>query len=75
MRFNLPNLLTWARILAIPFLLGVFYFPLGLEEQTKNLIATLLFLGAAMTDWFDGWLARRWNQTSAFGAFLDPVAD
>ncbi|MGA1027671.1 MAG: CDP-alcohol phosphatidyltransferase family protein, partial [Burkholderiaceae bacterium] len=55
MRFNLPNLLTWARILAIPFLLGVFYFPLGLEEQTKNLIATLLFLGAAMTDWFDGW--------------------
>ena len=54
MRFNLPNFLTWARILAIPFLLGVFYFPLGFEEQTKNLSATLLFLGAAMTDWFDG---------------------
>ncbi|HCO56772.1 MAG: CDP-diacylglycerol--glycerol-3-phosphate 3-phosphatidyltransferase [Burkholderiaceae bacterium] len=75
MRFNLPNLLTWARILAIPFLLGVFYFPLGLEDQTKNLVATLLFVGAAITDWVDGWLARRWNQTSAFGAFLDPVAD
>ena len=54
MRFNLPNLLTWARILAIPFLLGVLYFPLGLEEATKNLIATLLFLGAAVTDWVDG---------------------
>ena len=41
----------------------------------KNLAATILFVGAAVTDWLDGYLARRWNQTSAFGAFLDPVAD
>ena len=75
MAWNLPNLLTWARILAIPLLVGIFYLPLGLTEYDRNLLSTLVFVAAAITDWVDGWLARRWNQTSAFGAFLDPVAD
>ncbi len=73
MFFNLPTLLTWARIVAIPLVVGVFYLPL--EEARRNQIATLLFVLVAATDWLDGWLARRLNQTSAFGAFLDPVAD
>lgn len=75
MAWNLPNLLTWARILAIPLLVGIFYLPLGLTEFDRNLFSTIVFVTAAITDWIDGWLARRWNQTSAFGAFLDPVAD
>ena len=75
MAWNLPNLLTWARILAIPLLVGIFYLPLGLTESDRNLFSTVVFVTAAITDWIDGWLARRWNQTSAFGAFLDPVAD
>ncbi|MBN8473348.1 CDP-diacylglycerol--glycerol-3-phosphate 3-phosphatidyltransferase [Sulfuritalea sp.] len=73
MPLNIPNLLTWARILLIPLVVGVYYLPLDAAE--KNLIATGAFLVAAITDWVDGWLARRLNQTSAFGAFLDPVAD
>ena len=73
MFFNLPTLLTWARIVAIPLIVGVFYLPL--TEPTRNLIATVLFIVFAATDWLDGFLARRLNQTSAFGAFLDPVAD
>ena len=73
MPLNVPNLLTWARILLIPLVVGVFYFPLRAGEQ--NFIATAAFLVAAVTDWIDGWLARKLNQTSAFGAFLDPVAD
>ncbi len=75
MAWNLPNLLTWARILAIPLLVGIFYLPLGLTDVERNLLSTVVFVTAAITDWIDGWLARRWNQTSAFGAFLDPVAD
>jgi len=75
MDWNLPNLLTWARIVAIPMLVAVFYLPLGLPEDEINLLATVIFVVAAVTDWIDGWLARRWNQTSPFGAFLDPVAD
>ncbi len=75
MAWNLPNLLTWARILAIPLLVGIFYLPLGLTDFDRNLWSTVVFVTAAITDWIDGWLARRWNQTSAFGAFLDPVAD
>ena len=75
MAWNLPNLLTWARILAIPLLVGIFYLPLGLTDSDRNLLSTIVFVTAAITDWIDGWLARRWNQTSAFGAFLDPVAD
>ena len=73
MPLNIPNLLTWARILLIPLVVGVYYLPLPLVEQ--NFIATAAFLVAAVTDWIDGWLARKLNQTSAFGAFLDPVAD
>jgi CDP-diacylglycerol--glycerol-3-phosphate 3-phosphatidyltransferase len=73
MFFNLPTLLTWARIVAIPLIIGVFYLPL--PPETRNLIATVLFIVVAITDWADGWLARRLNQTSSFGAFLDPVAD
>ena len=73
MFFNLPTLLTWARIIAIPLIVGVFYLPLSAPE--RNLIATVLFITVAITDWADGYLARKLNQTSAFGAFLDPVAD
>lgn len=76
MPFNIPNLITWARIVMIPLFVGVFYAPqhwLSLHEQ--NLAATVIFVIAALTDWLDGWLARKLGQTSAFGAFLDPVAD
>jgi len=73
MPLNLPNLLTWTRIVLIPLLIGVFYLPLADERQ--NLLATCIFVIAALTDWLDGWLARRLGQSSAFGAFLDPVAD
>jgi CDP-diacylglycerol--glycerol-3-phosphate 3-phosphatidyltransferase len=75
MAWNLPNLLTWARIVAIPLLVGVFYLPMGLTQTEINTLATVIFVVAAITDWIDGWLARKWNQTSPFGAFLDPVAD
>jgi cardiolipin synthase len=75
LNFQLPNLLTWARVLAIPIFMGVCYLPLGLTDHERNALATLIFVLAAITDWVDGWLARRWNQTTAFGAFLDPVAD
>ena len=76
MPFNLPNILTWLRILAIPLFVGIFYFPPSwLSYPEQNLIAAAIFAGAAITDWLDGYLARVLNQTSAFGAFLDPVAD
>ena len=73
MFLTIPTALTWTRIAAIPLLMAVFYLPLA--EQTQNLVAALMFIIFAMTDWFDGYLARKLNQTSAFGAFLDPVAD
>ena len=72
MFLTLPTVLTWARIVAIPLIVGVFYLPV--DAGTRNLIATVMFVAVALTDWADGWLARRLNQTSAFGAFLDPVA-
>jgi CDP-diacylglycerol--glycerol-3-phosphate 3-phosphatidyltransferase/cardiolipin synthase len=76
MPFNIPILLTWARIVAIPLLIAVYYLPADwLSLRERNLFATLIFVAAALTDWADGYLARRLNQTSAFGAFLDPVAD
>jgi len=76
MPVNLPILLTWLRILLIPLFVGVFYFEKSwVSAPNQNLVATVIFTAAALTDWLDGWLARRWNQTSAFGAFLDPVAD
>jgi CDP-diacylglycerol--glycerol-3-phosphate 3-phosphatidyltransferase len=73
MFLTLPTLLTWTRIVAIPLIVGVFYLPL--EVRTANLLAAVLFIVFAWTDWLDGFLARKLNQTSAFGAFLDPVAD
>jgi cardiolipin synthase (CMP-forming) len=73
MFLTVPTLFTWTRIVAIPLVVGVFY--LGLQPATQNLIATVMFIAFALTDWLDGYLARRLNQTSAFGAFLDPVAD
>ena len=73
---NLPNLLTWLRILLIPLFVGIFYFEKSwVSGASQNLVATIIFTAAAVTDWLDGWLARKLNQTSAFGAFLDPVAD
>lgn len=76
MTFNLPIFLTWLRIMMIPLFVGVFYFEQHwLSGAAQNLVATIIFTAAAITDWLDGWLARRLNQTSAFGAFLDPVAD
>lgn len=74
MFLTIPTLLTWARIVAIPLIMGVYFLP-QLDEPTRNLAATVMFVFFALTDWFDGWLARKLNQTSAFGAFLDPVAD
>jgi len=73
MFFNLPTLLTWARIVAIPLIVGVFY--LDVAPAMQNAVATVLFVIVALTDWADGYLARRLNMTSSFGAFLDPVAD
>lgn len=68
---NLPTLLTWLRIVTIPLVALAFYLPL----EWARPLSTLFFTIAAVTDAFDGWLARRWNQTTAFGAFLDPLAD
>ena len=76
MPFNLPNALTWLRILLIPVFLLFYYLPdAWMERQSVNLTAAAIFGLAAITDWLDGYLARKLNQMSAFGAFLDPVAD
>jgi len=76
MPFNFPILLTWLRVALIPLVVGVFYLPdTWLSPFEKGVASSLVFIIAAVTDWFDGFLARRWNQTSSFGAFLDPVAD
>lgn len=76
MPFNIPILLTWLRVALIPLVVGVFFLPdEWMTPYERGLAATLIFIVAALTDWFDGYLARRWNETSAFGAFLDPVAD
>ncbi|MFB6331347.1 CDP-diacylglycerol--glycerol-3-phosphate 3-phosphatidyltransferase [Acinetobacter variabilis] len=78
---NIPNILTLARIILIPVFLLVAYWPpaMGFNEispdVTRHIILTTIFVVAAVTDWFDGYLARTLNQTSAFGRFLDPVAD
>ena len=73
MFYTIPTLLTLTRIVAIPLLAAVFYLPLDI--QLRNTLATTMFVVFALTDWLDGYLARKLNQTSAFGAFLDPVAD
>lgn len=76
MPLNIPILLTWLRVAMIPLVVGVFYLPEAwLPMHAKNMTAAGFFIIAAVTDWLDGFLARRWNQTSSFGAFLDPVAD
>ncbi len=76
MTLNWPIVLTWLRIVMIPLFVGVFYFEQSwVSHANQNLVATVIFSVAAITDWLDGWLARKLNQTSAFGAFLDPVAD
>jgi cardiolipin synthase len=76
MPFNIPILLTWLRVALIPLVVGVFYLPHHwLSPYEQGVASTAVFIVAAVTDWFDGFLARRWNQTSSFGAFLDPVAD
>ncbi len=76
MLINVPNLITMSRIILIPLIIGLYYIPdewLALEY--RNFAATAVFVLAALTDWLDGYMARRLNQMSAFGAFLDPVAD
>ena len=81
MKLNIPTMLTWLRILLIPIFVGAFYWPENLRtlgampSHSVNVFTTAIFVIAAFTDWLDGYLARRWHQTSAFGAFLDPVAD
>lgn len=81
MQWNIPTALTWMRILMIPIFVGVFYLPTDMSKMFYvpahwvNVTATIIFVLAAVTDWLDGFLARKLNQTSAFGAFLDPVAD
>src|SRR5207244_13119409 len=73
---NVPNLITLSRIILIPLIIAIFYAPDDwLSFSGKNMTATAIFIFAAVTDWLDGYLARRLNQMSAFGAFLDPVAD
>ena len=69
--WNTPNLLTLLRIILIPVFVIAYYLP----YSWANLLTTVIFLLAALTDWLDGYLARKLNQASAFGAFLDPVAD
>ncbi len=76
MPLNIPNILTWFRIILIPVFIAVFY----VSDETlslhhKHVLGTFIFWLAAITDWLDGYLARMLNQGSAFGAFLDPVAD
>jgi cardiolipin synthase len=81
MQINIPTMLTWLRILLIPVFVGAFYWPENLHKlstmpsHSVNIFITVVFAIASFTDWLDGYLARRWNQTSSFGAFLDPVAD
>ena len=76
MPINIPILLTWLRIIMIPLMICVYYLPTPwLFSLSRDLAAMLIFVTAAVTDWLDGFLARHWNETSSFGAFLDPVAD
>ncbi len=75
-KIPLPTMLTWFRIILVPFFVGVYYLPDSLLAMpNKNITATVIFLFAAITDYLDGYLARKMNLESKFGAFLDPVAD
>jgi CDP-diacylglycerol--glycerol-3-phosphate 3-phosphatidyltransferase len=71
MKLTIPNLLTLFRIALVPILVATFY----LDFKGAHIVAALMFAVGAITDWLDGWIARRFGQMSAFGAFLDPVAD
>jgi len=71
MKLTVPTMLTLLRIVLIPVLVLVFYLP----WKWTNFAAAFVFVLASVTDWLDGWIARAYNQSSAFGAFLDPVAD
>lgn len=71
MKLTIPTLLTLLRILSLPVMVLAFYW----DNRWSNWIATGVFVAGALTDWLDGWVARRFNMYSAFGAFLDPVAD
>jgi len=71
MLLNTPNILTLLRIILIPLFIGAYYF----SHPMAHMLTTAVFVLAALTDWLDGYLARLWEQTSPFGAFLDPVAD
>lgn len=76
MPINIPICLTWLRIVLIPLMVCLYYLPEHwITIASRDLVATLVFMVAGVTDWLDGYLARKWNETSAFGAFLDPVAD
>lgn len=76
MPFNLPIFLTWVRVALIPVCVAVFFLPDNvLIADNRNMAGAFIFALAALTDWLDGFLARYLRQTSAFGAFLDPVAD
>ncbi|WP_181706822.1 CDP-diacylglycerol--glycerol-3-phosphate 3-phosphatidyltransferase [Chthonobacter rhizosphaerae] len=68
---SLPNILTYLRILAVPLVAASFY----VEGDAGRWLAVTLFLGASITDYFDGYLARAWKQQSALGRMLDPIAD
>jgi len=71
MKFTIPTWITLMRIMLIPVLVLVFYLPF----KWTNFATALVFAFASITDWLDGWIARKYHQYSAFGAFLDPVAD
>jgi CDP-diacylglycerol--glycerol-3-phosphate 3-phosphatidyltransferase/cardiolipin synthase len=71
LHLSLPNVLTYARILAVPALVACFFFPGDLARWT----AFAIFVAAALTDWLDGYLARAWEQQSTLGRMLDPIAD
>ena len=71
MKFNIPIFLTMFRVILIPFFVIAFYLPI----ESSHFITTFIFFIAGVTDWLDGYLARKWKQTTRFGAFLDPVAD
>ena len=75
MPFNLPNVLTLSRIVAIPLVVACFWLDGWMGQDGAKWLAAILFSAASITDYFDGWLARRWQQISKLGRFLDPIAD
>lgn len=76
MKLTIPNAITIFRLVLIPFFIGIFYLPIHFVDQVQqNKIATAIFMIAGISDWLDGYLARKLNQSSDFGAFLDPVVD